>query len=97
MNAKDNAGTDSKENHTGTAKGYQSFAANDTRTIQEIRNQLREDWLRLDNAALRLSPMHCGCQEPTCGDCCRPITQCEHKELYPIAHQCKIVGYEVER
>lgn len=49
---------------TGTAKGYQSFADNDTHTIQEIAKQLREERLRRDNAALRLPPLHCGCRDP---------------------------------
>ena len=60
----DNAGADSIKNYTGTAKGFQSFADNDTRTIQEIAKQLKEERLRRDNAALRLPPMPCGCHDP---------------------------------
>jgi len=91
MSANDNAGADSIKNHTGTAKGYQSFADNDTRTIAEIAKQLKEQRLRRDNAALRLPPMPCGCHEPKCGDCLYPISQCKHSELYPIS-QCKHRG-----
>lgn len=64
MNSKENAGTDSVKNHTRAAKGFQSFAANDSHTIKEIAKQLKGDRLRRDNAALRLPPMHCGCHDP---------------------------------
>lgn len=64
MSANDNAGIGSIKNHTGTAKGYQSFADKDTRTIQEIAKQLRDERLRRDNAALRLPPLACGCRDP---------------------------------
>lgn len=60
-----NAGANSKENHTGTAKGFQSFGSDYTADEKkEIAKQLKEQRLRRDNAALRLTPLACGCRDP---------------------------------
>jgi hypothetical protein len=59
---KNNAGD--RVSDTGTAKGFQSFAGNYTDNVIDIRKMLREERLRRDNAALRLTPMHCGCHDP---------------------------------
>jgi hypothetical protein len=59
---KNNAGE--RISDTGTAKGIQSFAANYTDNLIDIRKMLREQRLRRDNAALRLTPMRCGCHDP---------------------------------
>jgi len=86
MSANDNAGIGSIKNHTGTAKGFQSFAAHNSQKIQDIAKQFKEQRLRRDNAALRLPPMYCGCRDPlrcsclVCGDCLYLICQCEHRD-----------------
>ena len=59
---KNNAGD--RVSDTGTAKGIQSFADNYTDNVIDIRKMLREQRLRRDNAALRLTPMRCGCHDP---------------------------------
>ena len=59
---KNNAGE--RVSDTGTAEGFQSFAVNYTDNVIDIRNMLREQRLRRDNAALRLTPMRCGCHDP---------------------------------
>jgi len=59
---KNNAGD--RVSDTGTAKGFQSFADNYTDNVIDIRKMLREQRLRRDNAALRLTPMPCGCHDP---------------------------------
>lgn len=59
---KNNAGE--RISTAGTAKGFQSFAANPTDRVLEIAKMLREQRLRRDNAALRLSPLACGCRDP---------------------------------
>lgn len=58
----DNAGE--RISSTGTAKGFQSFAANSTDRVLEIAKMLKEQRLRRDNAALRLAPLACGCRDP---------------------------------
>ena len=59
---KNNAGN--RISDTGIAKGFQSFSDNYTESVQEIAKLLKEQRLRRDNAALRLSPLACGCHDP---------------------------------
>lgn len=59
-----NAGGLITSNAGAAVKGFHTFAANDTPTMQEIVEQLKEERLRRDNAALRLPPMPCGCRDP---------------------------------
>ena len=59
---KNNAGN--RISDTGTAEGFQSSSDNYTDNKLEIAKLLREQRLRRDNAALRLSPLACGCHDP---------------------------------
>jgi hypothetical protein len=59
---KNNAGN--RMSDTGTAKGHETFGDNYTDRDLEIAKWLKEQRLRRDNAALRLSPLACGCHDP---------------------------------
>ena len=59
---KNNAGN--RMSDTGIAKGHQTFSDNYTDRVLEIAKWLKEQRLRRDNAALRLSPLACGCHDP---------------------------------
>lgn len=59
---KNNAGE--RVSDTGTVKGFQSFDANHTENNDELLKMLREQRLRRDKAALRLTPLYCGCRDP---------------------------------